>query len=207
MNVTVPYCVCVRYSLVHSVNSLLWLTTPKLPGSRSSAVRKNCRRLPNRERNTTENSVTCSVRGLLLIQAHLWKINGSWQPTPWGMVSFCGSCSNKNPTTRVPAYRCGTETVQAGWMVLILQWKMMRFSERFALVIVLPVVNTQQRFLLGIHREIIAVFTLMLWYIFFRDFTQSSFRHNSWFSPTWPCSLTTVVNRHCGAPRIVNRDA
>ena len=62
------------------------------------------------------------------------------------------------------------QTVQAGWMVLILQWKMMRFSERFALVIVLPVVNTQQRFLLGIHREIIAVFTLMLWYIFFRDF-------------------------------------
>ena len=114
MNVTVTYCVCVRYSLVHSVNSLLWLTTPKLPGSRSSAVRKNCRRLPNRERNTTENSVTCSVRGLLLIQAHLWKINGSWQPTSWGMVSFCGSCSNKNPTTRVPAYRCGTD--RSSWL-------------------------------------------------------------------------------------------
>ena len=60
-----------------------------------------------------------------------------------------------------------------------LQWKMMRFSERFALVIVPPVVNTQQRFLLGIYRGIIAVFTLMLWYIFFRDFTQSSFRHNN----------------------------
>ena len=74
------------------------------------------------------------------------------------------------------------QTGQAGWMVLILQWKMMRFSERFALVIVLPVVNTQQRYLLGIHREIIAVFTLML-YTFFRDFTQSSFRHNSWFHP------------------------
>ena len=28
------------------------------------------------------------------------------------------------------------QTGQAGWMVLILQWKMMRFSERFALVIV-----------------------------------------------------------------------
>ena len=55
----------------------------------------------------------------------------------------------------------------------------MRFSERFALEIVLPVVNTQQRFLLGIYREIIAVFILMLWYIFFRDFTQSSFRHNN----------------------------
>ena len=35
------------------------------------------------------------------------------------------------------------QTVQAGWMVLILQWKMMRFSERFTLVIVLPVVNTE----------------------------------------------------------------
>ena len=75
------------------------------------------------------------------------------------------------------------QIVQAGWMVLILQWKMMRFSESKTLVIVLPVVNTQQRFLLGIHREIIAVFTLMLWYTFFRDFTQSSFRHNSWFHP------------------------
>ena len=32
---------------------------------------QECRRLPNRERNMTENSVTCSVRGLLLIQAHL----------------------------------------------------------------------------------------------------------------------------------------
>ena len=71
------------------------------------------------------------------------------------------------------------QTGQAGWMVLILQWKMMRFSERFALVIVLPVVNTQQRFLLGIYIEIKAVFTLILRYIFFGDFTQSSFRHNN----------------------------
>ena len=69
------------------------------------------------------------------------------------------------------------QTGQAGWMVLILQWKMMRFSERSALVIVLPVVNTQQRFLLGISIEIIAVLTLILRYIFFGDFTQSSFRH------------------------------
>ena len=70
------------------------------------------------------------------------------------------------------------QTGQAGWMVLILPWKMMRFSERSALVTVLPVVNTQQRFLLGIYIEIIAVFTLILRYIFFGDFTQSSFRHN-----------------------------
>ena len=37
------------------------INNSELPGSSSSAVRKNCRRLPNRERNTTENSVTCSV--------------------------------------------------------------------------------------------------------------------------------------------------
>ena len=71
------------------------------------------------------------------------------------------------------------QTGQAGWMVLILQWKMMRFAERSALIIVLPVVNTQQRFLLGIYIEIIAVFTLILRCIFSRDFTQSSFRHNN----------------------------
>ena len=70
------------------------------------------------------------------------------------------------------------QTGQASWMVLILQWKMMRFAERSALI-VLPVVNTQQRFLLGIYIEIIAVFTLILRCIFSRDFTQSSFRHNN----------------------------
>ena len=62
--------------------TLLWSTTPKLPGSRSSAVRKNNRHLPNRKRNTAENSVICSVRGLLFIQAYLWKINGSWTFPP-----------------------------------------------------------------------------------------------------------------------------
>ena len=100
-----------------------------------------------------------------------------------GWFRFVGAAVTKIQQ-RVCQYIDVVQTGQAGWMVLILQWKMMRFSERFALVIVLLVVNTQQRFLLGIHREIIAVFTLMLWYIFFRDFTQSSFRHNSWFSPT-----------------------
>ena len=73
------------------------------------------------------------------------------------------------------------QTGQAGWMVLILQWKMMRFAERSALIIVLPVVNTQQRFLLGIYIEIIAVFTSILRYIFFGDFTQSSFHHNNFY--------------------------
>ena len=95
-----------------------------------------------------------------------------------GWFRFVGAAVTKMPTTRVPAYRCNTDW-SAGWMVLILQWKMMRFSERSALVTVLPVVNTQQRFLLGIYIEIIAVFTLILRYIFFGDFTQSSFRHNN----------------------------
>ena len=100
-----------------------------------------------------------------------------------GWFRFVGAAVTKIQQ-RVCQHIDVVQTVQAGWMVLILQWKMMRFSERFALVIVLPVVNTQQRFLLGIHRENIAVSTLMLRYIFFGDFTQSSFRHNSWFSPT-----------------------
>ena len=30
------------------------------------------------------------------------------------MVSFCGSCSNKNPTTRVPVYRCSTD--RSSWL-------------------------------------------------------------------------------------------
>ena len=34
------------------------------------------------------------------------------------------------------------QTGQAGWMVLILQWKMVRSKERSALVIVLQVANT-----------------------------------------------------------------
>ena len=40
------------------------------------------------------------------------------------------------------------ETGQAGWMVLILQWKMVKFKGRSALVIALLVANTQEKFLL-----------------------------------------------------------
>ena len=40
------------------------------------------------------------------------------------------------------------QTGQGGWMVLILQWKMVKFTERSALVIVTPVANSQKRFLL-----------------------------------------------------------
>ena len=40
------------------------------------------------------------------------------------------------------------ETGQAGWMVLILQWKMVKFKGRSALVIALLVANTQKKFLL-----------------------------------------------------------
>ena len=35
------------------------------------------------------------------------------------------------------------QTGQAGWMVLILQWKMVKYSGRSALVIVSPVADTQ----------------------------------------------------------------
>ena len=86
-----------------------------------------------------------------------------------GWFRFVGAAVTKIQQ-RVCQHIDVVQTGQAGWMVLILQRKMIRFSERFSLVIVPPVVNTQQRFLLGIYREIIEVFTLMLWYIFFRDF-------------------------------------
>ena len=36
---------------------------------------------------------------------------------------------------------------QAGWMVLILQWKMVKFPEKSALVIALLVAKAQRRFL------------------------------------------------------------
>ena len=39
---------------------------------------------------------------------------------------------------------------QAGWMVLILQWKMVTFSERSALAIVSPIANIQSKFQLKI---------------------------------------------------------
>ena len=39
------------------------------------------------------------------------------------------------------------QTCQAGWMVLILQWKMVKFSERSALVIALLVAETKKKFL------------------------------------------------------------
>ena len=40
------------------------------------------------------------------------------------------------------------QTGQAGWMVLILQWKMVKFKGRSALVIAILVANTQETFLL-----------------------------------------------------------
>ena len=95
-----------------------------------------------------------------------------------GWFRFVGAAVTKIQQ-RVCQHIDVVQTVQAGWMVLILQWKMMRFSERFTLVTVLPVVNTQQRFLLGIYIEIMAGFTLILGCIFSRDFMQSSFRHNN----------------------------
>ena len=42
------------------------------------------------------------------------------------------------------------QTGQAGWLVLILQWKMVKFPGRSALAIVLQVANTQSKFQLKI---------------------------------------------------------
>ena len=42
------------------------------------------------------------------------------------------------------------QTGQAGWMVLILQWMMMKFQERSALAIVAPVAHIQAQFQLKI---------------------------------------------------------
>ena len=78
----------------------------------SPGARWSLKKLPNRERNTTENSVICSVRGLLLVQAHLWKINGSWiflrgvirAGTEWfreGSEVFY--CSSQNTTAEIVA--------------------------------------------------------------------------------------------------------
>ena len=48
---------------------------------------------------------------------------------------------------RVCRDRDVVQSTQAGWMVLILQWKMVKFAERCALVIAMLVANTQRRFL------------------------------------------------------------
>ena len=78
------------------------------------------------------------------------------------------NCSNKMPTTRVPAYRCDTDCSSRldGAHPTVEDDEVLRkvcFSNR-------PT---------GCYIEIIAVFTLILRYIFFGDFTQSSFRHNN----------------------------
>ena len=95
-----------------------------------------------------------------------------------GWFRFVGAAVTRMPRTRVPAYRCGTDW--SSWLdgahPTVEDDKV---RKRSVLIIVLPVVNTQQRFLLGIYIEIIAVFTLILRCIFSRDFTRSSFRHNN----------------------------
>ena len=42
------------------------------------------------------------------------------------------------------------QTGQAGWMMFILQWRMVKFTKRSALAIVLQVANTQSKFQLKI---------------------------------------------------------
>lgn len=39
------------------------------------------------------------------------------------------------------------QTGQAGWMVLILQWKMVKFPGRSALVIAIPIAKAEREFL------------------------------------------------------------
>ena len=95
-----------------------------------------------------------------------------------GWFRFVGAAVTRMPRTRVPAYRCGTDW--SSWLDgahPTVEDDEVR--KRSVLIIVLPVVNTQQRFLLGIYIEIIAVFTSILRYIFFGDFTQSSFHHSN----------------------------
>ena len=48
---------------------------------------------------------------------------------------------------RVWNHTAVVQTGQAGWMVLILQWKMVKFAGSSASVIVPPVVDTQTKFL------------------------------------------------------------
>ena len=62
---------------------------------------------------------------------------------PEGWYRFVGAAGTKMPTTRVPAYRV-VQTGQAGWMVLILQWKMVKFKGGSALVVALLVAKLKQ---------------------------------------------------------------
>ena len=48
---------------------------------------------------------------------------------------------------RVCQHKHVVQPGQAGWMVLILQWKMVKLSEKSALVIAMLVANTQTGFL------------------------------------------------------------
>ena len=82
-----------------------------------------------------------------------------------GWFRFVGAAATTMQTTRVPAYRCGTDW--SSWLDgahPTVEDDEVR--KRSVLIIVLTVVNTQQRFLLGIYIEIIAVFTLILRCIF-----------------------------------------
>ena len=48
---------------------------------------------------------------------------------------------------RVSQHTDVVQTGQAGWMVFILQWEMVKFPEKSALVIVKPVADTKEIFL------------------------------------------------------------
>ena len=57
---------------------------------------------------------------------------------PEGWYRFVGAAGAKMPTTRVPAFRCGTDWPD-GWLVLILQRKLVKFTGRSAIAIVITV--------------------------------------------------------------------
>ena len=100
-----------------------------------------------------------------------------------GWFRFVGAAVTKMPTTRVPAYRCDTDW--SSWLdgahPSVEDDEVLRkvcFSNR-------PTgckypteisVRYSQRNHSSIYIDAMVHF--------FRDFTQSSFRHNSWFSPT-----------------------
>ena len=57
---------------------------------------------------------------------------------PEGWYRFVGAAGTKMPTTRVPAFGCGTDWPD-GWLVLILRRKLVKFTGRSAIAILTTV--------------------------------------------------------------------
>ena len=69
-----------------------------------------------------------------------------WQATPRGLVSFRKELLELKCQEHVGQHTDVVQCGQADLMVLILQWKMVKFPGRSALAIVLQVANIQLRF-------------------------------------------------------------